>query len=141
MTKRLPFDTDRYGPVHFKTFSSALDRFFAEECPQLGGALTRQVIVQHVQRLIEQFYPPRTHLRPGQLCWPCVHRDQRPGRGRRIHHRQLTPVVLDLVTDHDALDRTQGKTFRELTAEAVVRLFNKPGSRTAYSAPRTWPCC
>ena len=125
MRKRPSFRVERYGPAHFKTFASALDHFFADECPQLGGILTRQVIVRHIRNLIDQFYPSPVRLRPGQVCWLCVHRDQRPGRGRRIHHHQLTPVILDLVTEHDALDRANGKASRQQIAEAVVRLYQQ----------------
>ena len=31
----------QFGPLQKKTFSSALNRFFEQQCPQLGGHLTR----------------------------------------------------------------------------------------------------
>jgi hypothetical protein len=56
----------QFGPLQKKTFASALDRFFEQQCPQLGGHLTRQVIVNNVQSLVEEFYPPHSHLRMGK---------------------------------------------------------------------------
>ena len=34
-----------YEPVHYKSFQGALDAFFEQECPQIGGSRTRQTLV------------------------------------------------------------------------------------------------
>ncbi|NLD90266.1 MAG: DUF1670 domain-containing protein [Lentisphaerae bacterium] len=46
-----------YAPGKFKTFAGTLGAFFEQECPQIGGARTRQIRVQHVQSMVEQFDP------------------------------------------------------------------------------------
>ncbi len=53
----------QFGPLKKKTFASALDQFFENQCPQMGGELTRRVLVSKVQQLVEEFFPPNTHLR------------------------------------------------------------------------------
>ena len=45
-----------FGPVEKKTFAAALDQFFQAQCPQMGGALTRKVLVSKVQELVDTFF-------------------------------------------------------------------------------------
>ena len=40
-----------YGPQQYKTFAGALTAFFSEECPQLGGMRTRQVLSSTITTL------------------------------------------------------------------------------------------
>ncbi len=60
----------------FKTFVGALEAFFAQECPQLGGFRTRQVLVQAVLGMGNEFYPETSHLRQGQIQWVTVDEDE-----------------------------------------------------------------
>jgi hypothetical protein len=62
----------QFGPSQKKTFVSALSLFFEQQCPQMGVYLTRQVLVNNIQKLVDEFYPANTHLRMGQVMWPAV---------------------------------------------------------------------
>ena len=42
-----------YEPVHYKTFQGALDAFFEQECPQIGGSRTRQTLVNFIYNMVE----------------------------------------------------------------------------------------
>ena len=74
----------QFGPLQRKTFASALSRFFEEQCPQMGGHLTRQVLVNEIQGLVEEFFPPNTHLRMGQIMWPAVDENETAAYGKTI---------------------------------------------------------
>ena len=63
MQQRIEHAHSTYGPMQFKTFEGALGSFFANECPQLGGERTRQVLVQLIADLIGRFYPQTSPLR------------------------------------------------------------------------------
>ena len=112
-----------YTPQTFKTFDGALFAFFEQECPQLGGDRTRQVLVRCVHDMVRKFFPRTDHLEPGQIVWPTVHKDAKGAYGKRIRDTQLTTVVLDLVQGCDAADRAGGKKLREMKLEAVARMF------------------
>jgi len=114
-----------YGPAEHKSFAGALGQFFADQCPQLGGTLQRQVIVRAIGRLVEQFYPATTNLRPGQTTWACVQRTAPAGYGQRLAQTPLTQVTVDLVRQDEAAQRAQGTPLRELKRAAVVRLFRQ----------------
>ena len=115
----------QFGPLQRKTFASALSRFFEEQCPQMGGHLTRQVLVNEVQGLVEEFYPPNTHLRMGQIMWPAVDENETAAYGKTIEKTKLKPVFIDMIAPEDieaVLNGEKRKTIRQRTS---VRLFNQ----------------
>ena len=125
MNKQLDHNVATYGPMSFKTFAGALGVFFAEECPQIGGRRTRQVLVQSIIDMVDQFYPETSHLRPGQIQWTTIHKDEKSSYGKKISNSRLTSVILDLVRSKDVTERAAGKRLREMKKEAVARLFQQ----------------
>ena len=111
-----------YEPVHYKTFQGALEAFFEQECPQLGGFRTRQTLVNVIHSMVLKFFPETDHLRQGQTVWATVHKHEKGSYCKRIKDTTLTPVILTLVQDCDALDRANGKRLRDLKKEATARL-------------------
>lgn len=111
-----------YEPVHYKTFQGALDAFFEQECPQIGGFRMRQALVNAIYSMVLKFFPETNHLRQGQTVWTTVHKNAKGSYGKSIKDTELTPVVLTLVQDTDAMDRAHGKKLRELKKEATARL-------------------
>ena len=94
MKGRLNRAEANYDPQQHKNFAGALGAFFAQECPQLGGHRTRQVLVQAVINLVHQFCPETTHMRQGQIQWTTVHRDEQASYGNSIQDTKLTSIVL-----------------------------------------------
>jgi hypothetical protein len=111
-----------YLPQSYKSFEGALEAFLAEQCPQIGGSMTRRVLVQGISSMVAKFYPETSHLRQGQTVWATVHKDEKSSYGKSIRTTELTPVVLDLVGAEDALERANGKNLRDIKKEAVARL-------------------
>jgi hypothetical protein len=113
------------GPLQKKTFASALSRFFAEQCPQMGGQLTRQILVKNVQELVEEFYPPNTHLRMGQVMWPAVDENEKAAYGKSIEKTKLKPVFVDMIAPEDIEALLQGEKAKAIRQRATVRLFKQ----------------
>lgn len=122
MKQHLSASQAAFGPQCHKSFSGALATFFEQECPQLGGFRTRQVLVKSILDMVEKFYPETSHLRPGQTSWPTVHKDEKGSYGKSIANTRLTTVVLDIVQPNDAAERAEGKRLREIKKEATARL-------------------
>ncbi len=114
-----------YGPVQQKTFGGALDAFFAQECPQLGGERTRKVLVQWLTQLVDAFSPDRSRRRQGQIQWTAVASDELGAYGKRITQSRLTSVVLDLVAPGDAQERAEGRKLRDIRRDAIARLYQQ----------------
>ncbi|MFQ5330460.1 MAG: DUF1670 domain-containing protein [Thermodesulfobacteriota bacterium] len=122
MNKHASSNEANFCPQTYKTFEGALEAFFSKECPQLGGFRTRQVLVQSIAGMVAQFFPETSHMKPGQITWPTVHKNETSSYGKSIKETELTTVILDLVQQHDALDRAKGKKLRIIKKEAVARL-------------------
>jgi predicted transcriptional regulator len=125
MQKQLNHNAATYGPMQQKNFTGALGAFFAQECPQLGGKRTRQVLVQSIVEIVHQFFPETSHLRPGQIQWTTVDRAEKASYGKRASECRLTSVVLDLVRTEDIAQRAAGKKLRQIKKEATARLFEQ----------------
>ena len=122
MKKHVDANHATFCPQAHKTFEGALEAFFATECPQLGGFRTRQVLVKSILDMVHQFYPETSHMRPGQIVWPTVHKGEFSSYGKSIKQTRLKSVILDLVRSCDALERANGKKLREIKIEAVARM-------------------
>lgn len=114
-----------YNPMKYKTFTGALEAFFAQECPQLGGMRTRQVLVQAILSMVHEFFPETSHLRQGQIQWVTVDKNETASYGKSMRQTCLKSVVLDLVRSRDIEERAEGKHLREIKKEAAVRLFKQ----------------
>lgn len=125
MEKNIPERFASYAPVAYKSFAGALNAFFENELPSLGGSRVRMTVVNAVNDMVARFFPETTHLRPGQTPWVTVGVDSRGAYGKRIKDTALVPVVLDLVQDVDARERAMGKKVREVKKEAVARLCSQ----------------
>ena len=125
MSERVQSARDTFGPQCFKTFEGALGAFIAEECPQLGGLLTRKALVQAIAQLVTAHYPSTTHMAQGQVRWTAVHKDEQSSYGKTIAQSRLTPVVLDLIPHSEVQARAEGAKLREVKKEAVARLFTQ----------------
>jgi hypothetical protein len=122
MKKTLTSAQATYIPQTFKSFEGALEAFFTEQCPQIGGSMTRRVLVQGISNMVSKFYPETSHLKQGQIVWPTVHKKEKSSYGKSIRNTELTPVILDLIRTEDIVERANGKKLRNIKKEAVARL-------------------
>jgi hypothetical protein len=122
MKKHIDANAAVFNPQAHKTFSGALESFFSLECPQLGGFRTRQVLVKSILDMVYKFYPETSHMRPGQVVWPTVHRDEFASYGKSIKQTKLQTVVLDLIGQKDAENRSKGQKLRVMKKEAIARI-------------------
>ena len=61
-----------YAPLLDKTFETAVSGFILTEFPKLGGPKVVKLLVNELKAIVEQYYPPLTNLRMGQLLWFAV---------------------------------------------------------------------
>jgi hypothetical protein len=134
MKNNLTANQATFNPQAYKSFEGALEAFFSSECPQLGGFRTRQVLVKSILDMVNKFYPETSHMRPGQVTWPTVHKNEKSSYGKSMKQTRLTTVILDLVQTSDAKDRADGKKLKTIKKEAVARLckqsFEQEGCMT-----------
>ena len=134
MKKTIDANHATFQPQAYKCFQSALEAFLCSECPQVGGMRTRQVLVKSITDMVHQFYPETTHMQPGQILWPTVHFEEFSSYGKSIRETRLQPVILDLISSNEALDRAKGKRLKIIKKESIARLckqaFDQEGCLT-----------
>lgn len=113
------------GPLQKKTFGSALSLFLQQQCPQLGGHLTRQVIVNNIQELVDEYYPANSHLRMGQVMWPAVDENEHASYGKTIEKTKLKPVFVDMIAPEDIEATLQGEKQMKIRQKATIRIFEQ----------------
>jgi hypothetical protein len=134
MKKTIDANQATFQPQVYKCFGGALEAFLCSECPQIGGMRTRQVLVKSITDMVHQFYPETSHMQPGQILWPTVHFEEFSSYGKSIRETRLQPVILDLISSNEALERSKGKKLKIIKKEAIVRLckqaFDQEGCLT-----------
>lgn len=117
-------------PYMKKGFKSALDCFFRENVPQLGGELTRTPVVERIHEMVEAYFPSTERLTMGQMIWYAVDEEEKAGYGKRLEQSKLCPVILDVIHETDIEDVLQGVRKRERQKKVAVRLFEQSYEQT-----------
>jgi hypothetical protein len=108
-----------------KGFPYALDVFFEENVPQLGGHLTRKAVVDRIIEMIDKYYPKTERLMMGQMVWFAIHKDEKAGYGKKLESCKQVPVILDVIKDTDIEAILDGVKKRERQKKVAVRLFQQ----------------
>jgi len=129
VTRRLPNESasreylrDQYGPAAQKTFTGALEAFFAKEFPQLAGDRARRAVVQGIVDMVGRFFPATTHLRQGQTIWVSVDKNELTSYGKTIEKTKLVSVIVTLIAENEAAQRRDGTRLRDIKRDAVARI-------------------
>jgi hypothetical protein len=111
-----------YGAAAQKTFTGALEAFFANEFPQLAGDRARRSVVQGIVEMVHQFFPATSNLRQGQTTWISVAKTEVSSYGKSITETRMVPVIVSLLAEDEAQQRRDGKRLRDIKREAVARV-------------------
>jgi Protein of unknown function (DUF1670) len=114
-----------YDASKRKSLRSSLCHLLQTEFPGVFGPAVTRLFADKVDALYEQFHPPRSRVRAGQVFWAAVAADDPPSRDKRIESTRLVPVVLDLVTPQD-IDKTAQRGVRaDIRRDKILRLFRQ----------------
>lgn len=114
-----------YGPQAQKTFTGALEAFFANEFPQLAGDRARRGVVQGIVEMVERYYPKAANVRPGQSTWVTVAKDETSAYGKTIPKTRMVPTVITLINGDETVQRRDGKPLRDIKRDTVARICNE----------------
>lgn len=114
-----------YEPQLHKTFESAVISFLEREFPHLTGPLTRKTFVEALKSIVEQFYPPVTNFKVGQILWIAVAKDEKHSYGKKMSSTRLIPVILTVIDQGDIERRTRGERPTSIKKEVIARLLKE----------------
>jgi len=111
-----------FSPQQHKTFAGALGAFFEYQCPHIGGVMIRDVLVNSIYRMVCQFYPETTHLKPGQTPWVTVAKSEKSSYGKSMKETNLVPIVVSLIGETEIEERAKGKRLKEIKKDSIARI-------------------
>ncbi len=111
-----------FSPLRAKTLKNALAHVIGRDFPRIGGERIRALCAEMILDVVAEHLRPREHLRHGQVLWLGIDINDPPSRGKRTADTDLVPVVLDLSTDEDILDRIDRVPVMERMRRRAVRL-------------------
>lgn len=117
-----------------KTFETIVSRFISTEFPRLGGPKVIDLFVKELKLLVEQYYPPITNLKMGQILWYAVAKDETGGYGKNMKNLRLRPVVLSVVTYEDIQKRVKGVPPKEIRKYAGARMLREADKQSGTLA-------
>ena len=116
---------DTYGPQQHKTFVGAMEAFFYNEMPQIAGDRARRAIVAGIYDIVQQYFPPTTHLRSGQTTWVSVAKNETSSYGKPITKTRLVPVIISPFIDDEINQRKKGALLKIIKRNAVARICHE----------------
>ena len=114
-----------YAPLLDKTFETAVSSFISAEFPKLGGPKVIGLLVKELKSIVDQYYPPITNLRMGQMLWFAVAKEEKGGYGKCMKNLRLRPVVLSAVTYEDIKKRAESVPQKEIRKSAIARMLRE----------------
>ena len=106
-----------------KTFETAVSNLISTEFPRIGGPKVIELFAKELKTIVEEYYPPITNLRMGQMLWFRVAKDEKTGYGKSMKNLRLRPVILSVVTHEDILKMVNGVPIKEIRKGALARML------------------
>ncbi len=120
-----------YRPQLQKTFATAVSSFLEREFPHLTGSLTRKTFVDALMEIVEQFYPPVSNLKTGQMLWVAVAKDEKTQYGKKMSSTRLVPVILTIIDQSDIESRRKGARAATFRKNVIARILREADSQSA----------
>jgi hypothetical protein len=114
-----------YAPLLDKTFETAVSGFISAEFPKLGGPKVVGLLVKELKSIVEQYYPPITNLRMGQMLWFAVAKEEKGGYGKSMKNLRLRPVVLSAATYEDIQKWAESVPQKEIRKSGIARMLRE----------------
>lgn len=113
----------RYGPSRYKNFKTALSQFIMDEFPGFGGPRIREMFVEEIERMVEQFYPTSSYVPAGYLPWFGIAKEDKPGRGKSMAETKLRLAILPFITQEDIINLDDDKPQSEVLEQRIARVL------------------
>ena len=117
------YRTTYYRPMLRKTFEAAVTHFVTREFPFLRGTMIVNLFVKELKKLVEGYYPPTSYLRPGQMVWVAVGKNEKLGYKKTVTETKIKPLVLTILDREDILKYMDRVPLDEIQQDTWARLL------------------
>jgi hypothetical protein len=114
-----------FSPLLEKTLANVLRHLFVTEFGYGQKVVFAEVMIQRILETMEPFLQPLPLLRPGQVLWMAVRRDQHKHTFEWMKDTPKVPVVLDLVADEDLQALAEGEPLIHIRRRRHARCLDQ----------------
>lgn len=111
----------RYRSAHERFLKPAIVNFFAREFQGAFGPIIRENIAEALIKLVDEVYPEKTRIKPGQILWSALDKNTRGDSP----NRRYKAVVLTIVSDEDINMLEKGAKKSEIQQKVIARIINE----------------
>lgn len=80
-------------------------------------------LAKRVLEIVKEYSVERERVKSGQIVWPAVDINERPGRGKNMAMTKQKTVLLTLVSEEEVKQLSNGHKPRELFPDVVARIL------------------
>lgn len=128
---RKDYRTTYYRPMLGKTFESALNEFVTREFPFLKGTMIINLFVKELRKLVESHYPSPLYLKPGQMLWIEVDKNEKIEYKKPMSETKTKPVVLTILDREDIVKYMNTTPRNKIRQDTWARLLLEAGEQGA----------
>jgi hypothetical protein len=136
MSRKRTHREKNFSPLRDKTLTNVLRQMFVTEFGYENKVIFAEAMIERILETIEAFVKPGSMLKPGQMLWMAVPADGCKHARQSMREIPQVPIILDLVTDDDLRDLSDGKDFITIRRHRHARLLDQAyaqGGALAYT--------
>ncbi len=80
-------------------------------------------LAKRVLEIVKEYSLEKERVNPGQIVWPAVDINERPGRGKNMAMTKQKTVLLTLVSEEEVRQLSNGHKPRELLPDVIARIL------------------
>ncbi len=111
-----------YGPSQEKTLQNLLKRELVLNFGFENKLKIADVLIESFLEIIEQYGRAKDILKPHQLLWPAVDKEDFPGYGKSMDKIKHRVIILTLWTSEEIEKLAEGLPLKDLLKNRVARL-------------------
>jgi len=108
-----------------KSFEAAVSTFVVREFPFLKGTMIVNLFVKELKKLADTYYPSSSHLRPGEMLWMAVDKNEKLGYKKSITQTKMKPVILTILSQKDLIKYLKGMPMEKIRQNAWARCLRE----------------
>lgn len=118
-----PFNksNNRFSSAKDRFLKPAIVNFFEQSFPKLFGSEIREKLADSIIELIEDVYPDRSRIKPGQMFWNALDKYTRADSAKRRYQ----PVVLTMISQQEIDQLLKGVSWPIVKQNVIARILKE----------------
>ncbi len=111
----------KYNSAKKRFIEPVINRFLEVEFPSQFGPIIREKLALELMNMIDETYPKRERIKPGQIVWNVVDK-MTPYYSEKV---KFKPVVLTVCEEGDLDDIIEKKSVVKIRSKVIARMCNE----------------